>query len=151
MSVRYPNETTTLLDSITGIFSNITSTTKNNINPDSIVVLDENEDMAYYAPLEGTNIWVDNMVIPANAENPELANAWISFMLSEDAQSRNTLEVGYTTVHQAVWDFMISDEGDYAGNEAYAVRTDYAKDEIFNYDAELKIKMSNLWLKIKAQ
>ncbi len=118
---------------------------------DAAYILDENEDMAYYAPLEGTNIWVDNMVIPANAENPELANAWISFMLSEDAQSRNTLEVGYTTVHQAVWDFMISDEGDYAGNEAYAVRTDYAKDEIFNYDAELKIKMSNLWLKIKAQ
>ena len=47
MSVRYPNETTTLLNSITGIFSNITSTTKNNINPDGIVVLDEDEDTTH--------------------------------------------------------------------------------------------------------
>ena len=46
---------------------------------------------------------------------------------------------------------MISEDGDYAGNEAYAVRLNYAKDELFKYDEELKVKMSNLWLKIKAQ
>jgi len=118
---------------------------------DAAYILDENEDMAYYVPEAGTNLWVDSMVIPANAENPDLANAWIAFMLSEDAQSRNTIEVGYSTVHKTVYEFMISDEGDYAGNEAYAVRTDYDKDEIFKYDQELKVKMSDLWLKIKAQ
>jgi spermidine/putrescine transport system substrate-binding protein len=118
---------------------------------DAAYILDENEDMAYYVPEAGTNLWVDSMVIPANADNPELANAWIAFMLSEDAQSRNTLEVGYSTVHKTVYEFMISDDGDFAGNEAYAVRTDYDKDEIFKYDQELKVKMSDLWLKIKAQ
>lgn len=118
---------------------------------DAAYILDENENMGYYAPTEGTNIWVDNMVIPANADNPELANAWISFMLSEDAQTRNTLEVGYSTVNKDVWESMISEDGDYAGNEAYAVRLNYAKDELFKYDEELKVKMSNLWLKIKAQ
>ena len=118
---------------------------------DAAYILEENEDMAYYAPKDGTNIWVDNMVIPANSENPDLANEWISFMLSEDAQMRNTLEVGYSTVHKDVWEFMISDEGDFAGNEAYAVRLNYDKDEIFKYDEELKVKMSDLWLKIKAQ
>ena len=118
---------------------------------DAAYILDENENMSYYAPTEGTNIWVDNMVIPANADNPELANAWISFMLSEDAQTRNTLEVGYSTVNKNVWETMISEDGDYAGNEAYAVRLNYSKDELFKYDEELKVKMSNLWLKIKAQ
>jgi len=118
---------------------------------DAAYIVDENENMAFYAPEEGTNLWIDNMVIPANSENPELANAWIAFMLSEDAQSRNTLEVGYSTVHKTVWEYMISDEGDYAGNEAYAVRTNYTSDELFKYDEELKVKMSDLWLKIKAQ
>lgn len=118
---------------------------------DAAYIVDENEDMAYYAPVEGTNLWIDNMVIPANSENPELANAWIAFMLSEDAQSRNTLEVGYSTVHKTVWEYMISEDGDYAGNEAYAVRTNYISDELFKYDEELKVKMSDLWLKIKAQ
>lgn len=118
---------------------------------DAAYILDENEDMAFYVPEEGTNMWVDSMVIPANADNPELANAWIQFMLSEDAQTRNTLEVGYSTVHKDVWEAMISDEGDYAGNEAYSVRQGNPKDEIFKYDEELKVKMSDLWLKIKAQ
>ena len=118
---------------------------------DAAYILDENEDMAFYVPEEGTNMWVDSMVIPANADNPELANAWIQFMLSEDAQTRNTLEVGYSTVHKDVWETMISDEGDYAGNEAYFVRQGNPKDEIFKYDEELKVKMSDLWLKIKAQ
>ncbi len=38
---------------------------------DAAVVLDENEDMSFYMPSQGTNIWCDAMVIPQNAENPE--------------------------------------------------------------------------------
>lgn len=39
---------------------------------DAAVVLDENEDMSFYMPSQGTNIWCDAMVIPQNAENPKL-------------------------------------------------------------------------------
>ena len=118
---------------------------------DAAYILDENEDMGYFVPEQGTNVWVDSFVIPANAENPEMANAWIEFMLSEDAQTRNTLEVGYTTVHQAVWEAMIAEDGDYAGNTAYEVRLANPNDEIFMYDEVLKVKMADLWLKVKAQ
>ena len=38
---------------------------------DAAVVLDENEDMSFYMPSQGTNIWCDAMVIPQNAENPK--------------------------------------------------------------------------------
>ena len=41
---------------------------------DAAVVLDENEDMSFYMPSQGTNIWCDAMVIPQNAENPKLAH-----------------------------------------------------------------------------
>ena len=118
---------------------------------DAAYILDENENMGYFVPEQGTNVWVDSFVIPANAENPEMANAWIEFMLSEDAQTRNTLEVGYTTVHQAVWEAMIAEDGDYAGNTAYEVRLANPNDEIFMYDEVLKVKMADLWLKVKAQ
>ena len=118
---------------------------------DAAYILDENEDMGYFVPEQGTNVWVDSFVIPANAENPEMANAWIEFMLSKDAQTRNTLEVGYTTVHQGVWEAMIAEDGDYAGNTAYEVRLANPNDEIFMYDEELKVKMADLWLKVKAQ
>ena len=39
---------------------------------DATYILAENEDMDYYIPESGTNIWVDGMVIPKNAENTEL-------------------------------------------------------------------------------
>ncbi len=116
---------------------------------DAAYILDENENMAYFAPTEGTNIWVDSMVIPADAPNPSLANEWIRFMMSEEAMVANTLEVGYTTVRSDVYEDMIAN--DYEGNVAYEVRMDYSLDEVFVYDEALKLKTSDLWVKVKAQ
>jgi spermidine/putrescine-binding protein len=116
---------------------------------DAAYILDENEDMAYYVPEEGSNVWIDSMVIPSNAQNPDLANAWIRFMSTVDAMERNTLEVGYTTVRQDVYSDMI--QGDYEGNSAYDVRMDNPNDEVYTYNKMLKQKLSDLWIKIKAQ
>lgn len=116
---------------------------------DAAYILQENPDMRYSVPAEGTNIWIDSMVIPANAQNPELANKWIDFMSGADAAKRNTLEVGYTTVRQDVYDDMITN--DYADNSAYTVRTDNPLDEVFRYDAEVKKIISDLWFKVKAE
>jgi len=44
----------------------------------------ECEDFAYVIPSEGTNVWTDNMAIPFNAANPELAHVFIDYIL--DAQ-----------------------------------------------------------------
>ncbi len=43
---------------------------------DATYVMSENENMGYYLPETGTNLWSDAMVIPKNAKNPELAHAW---------------------------------------------------------------------------
>lgn len=116
---------------------------------DAAYILDENENMAYYAPTEGTNIWIDSMVIPTDAPNPELANKWIQFMMSADSMRANTLEVGYTTVRYDVYEEML--DSDFSGNSAYEVRMDYALDEVFVYDKAVKLKTSDLWVKVKAQ
>ena len=47
---------------------------------DAAYVMAENEDMGYYLPESGTNLWSDAMVIPANAKNPELAHEFINFV-----------------------------------------------------------------------
>lgn len=64
---------------------------------DAAVVLDENEDMSFYMPSQGTNIWCDAMVIPQNAENPKLAHEFINYMLTYEAAFDNTETVGYTS------------------------------------------------------
>ena len=69
---------------------------------DAAVVLDENEDMSFYMPSQGTNIWCDAMVIPANAENPKLAHEFINYMLTYEAAFDNTETVGYTAVGMGV-------------------------------------------------
>ncbi|AGY91708.1 hypothetical protein SPICUR_03580 [Spiribacter curvatus] len=42
------------------------------------------EDIRYVIPEEGAELWVDNMMIPANAPNPELAHAFINYILSAE-------------------------------------------------------------------
>ena len=46
---------------------------------DATYIMSENENMGFYLPEEGTNLWYDSMVIPANAENPELAHEFMIF------------------------------------------------------------------------
>ena len=48
---------------------------------DAAFILSENEDMDYFMPKEGTNLWSDAMVIPKDAKNPKLANEYINFVL----------------------------------------------------------------------
>ena len=42
------------------------------------------EDIEYVIPEEGAELWVDNMMIPANAPNPELAHAFINYILDAE-------------------------------------------------------------------
>jgi spermidine/putrescine transport system substrate-binding protein len=42
------------------------------------------EDIRFVIPEEGAERWVDNMMIPANAPNPELAHAFINYILEAE-------------------------------------------------------------------
>ena len=117
---------------------------------DAAVVLDENEDMSFYMPSQGTNIWCDAMVIPQNAENPKLAHEFINYMLTYDAAFDNTETVGYTSPNAEVFEEMTSSEDLYADNAAYLPRSGYDKDEMFHDNQVLMRELSKLWIKVKA-
>lgn len=117
---------------------------------DAAVVLDENEDMSFYMPSQGTNIWCDAMVIPKNAENPKLAHEFINYMLTYEAAFDNTETVGYTSPNAEVFEEMTSSEDLYADNAAYLPRSGYDKDEMFHDNQTLMRELSKLWIKVKA-
>ena len=117
---------------------------------DAAVVLDENEDMSFYMPSQGTNIWCDAMVIPQNAENPKLAHEFINYMLTYEAAFDNTETVGYTSPNAEVFEEMTSSEDLYADNAAYLPRSGYEKDEMFHDNQTLMRELSKLWIKVKA-
>ena len=117
---------------------------------DAAVVLDENEDMSFYMPSQGTNIWCDAMVIPKNAENPKLAHEFINYMLTYEVAFDNTETVGYTSPNAEVFEEMTSSEDLYADNAAYLPRSGYEKDEMFHDNQVLMRELSKLWIKVKA-
>ncbi|AYV34025.1 ABC transporter substrate-binding protein [Erysipelothrix rhusiopathiae] len=117
---------------------------------DANAILLENPDMDFYSPSEGTNTWVDAMVIPNDAPNPDLAHKWIDFMISEEVSKRITEEIGYTSPIQSVIDDVTGPDGAFNGIDSYVTRTGYDKDEEFFYDQEMKVILSDYWQRIKA-
>ena len=118
---------------------------------DATVILDENEDMSFFMPDEGTNIWCDAMIIPKNAENPLLAHEFINYMLSYEAAFDNSETVGYASPNAEVLEEMSSQEDLYAENEAYLPRSDGANDEMFHDNVTLQRELSKYWIRVKAE
>lgn len=118
---------------------------------DAAYVLNENMDMAWIEPKEGTNIWSDGMVIPKNSSCPGLANEFINYMASYNVQYANTEWVGYTSPRTDVVEYMSGPDGDYYENAAFSPRKDYARDETFHYNEKLTRQLSDLWNKVKVQ
>nr|WP_308698942.1 extracellular solute-binding protein [uncultured Thomasclavelia sp.] len=116
---------------------------------DAASVMLENENMAFYMPDEGTNVWFDGFVISKYCTQVELANQFINFMISDEISYRNTVEVGYLTANVNAADK--ARQEDFAGISAYAIRTD-TNDEIFSYqDNAVKEMYNSRWTKVKAK
>lgn len=116
---------------------------------DACYIMSENADLEYFEPEQGTNIWYDAMVITKDCQNTDLAHDFINFMISYDSALANTLEVGYTSPVESVYNEMI--ETDYAGVGAYIPGLDNPNSEVFRYqDPEVKAIFADLWVKAKA-
>jgi len=118
---------------------------------DAAYILSQNKNMAFFVPEEGTNIWMDSMVIPANAQNAALAHKWINYMLDANVALKNTEFVGYTSPVVSAYQAVVAVGGMYEGINAYVPRLDNPKDESYTYNAALKAKLSDLWIRVKAQ
>ena len=116
---------------------------------DAAYVISENSDMSYLEPSQGTNIWVDAMVIPANSSCPALANEFINFMMEDDIAQMNSEYVGYTSPNMAVRDYLSGELGDYFENPAYLPRSGYDKDEVFHFNEKMTRQLADLYTRVK--
>ena len=83
---------------------------------DAILCMEENEDLAYVIPKEGSNVWFDNVVIPKTAKNVEAALAFINFLNDANLAARNTEFIYYSTPNQGAMDRM---DEELAANETF--------------------------------
>lgn len=63
---------------------------------DAYVALSGNENLEYVVPEEGSNLWIDGMVITKDAKNVDNAHAFINFMTRPDIAAKNAEYIGYS-------------------------------------------------------
>ena len=69
---------------------------------DFLTMYEENEDLEFYYPKEGTNLYVDAMCIPSCAKNKVIAERYINFMLMEEPAVANAEYTYYGSPNTAV-------------------------------------------------
>jgi spermidine/putrescine-binding protein len=82
---------------------------------------EENPDLAYVIPEEGSCLWFDSWVIPANAENKENAEKWINFLCRPDIALKNFEYITYATPNtgamESIDEDILNDPGVFAPTE----------------------------------
>lgn len=73
---------------------------------EAIFMMDNNENLAYAVPKEGTNMWFDNLVIPKNSPHKKEAEIFIDFLCRPDIALKNAIYIGYSTPNQGAYDMM---------------------------------------------
>ncbi|MBP3852953.1 MAG: extracellular solute-binding protein, partial [Erysipelotrichaceae bacterium] len=114
---------------------------------DATYVMAENEDIGFYMPKEGTNIWTDAMVIPKKADNPKLAYEFMRYLTQDQQATANSTYVGYTSPNKKVAETLATTE--FEGINAYVPRSGYDKDEVFGYNEKARKEIANLWSGVK--
>ena len=69
---------------------------------DFFTMYDKNDDLAFFYPREGTNVFVDAMCVPIGSQNPEIAEAYINFMMRKEIAAANAEYICYASPHAEV-------------------------------------------------
>ena len=91
---------------------------------------DGNENIQYYIPDEGTNLFVDAMCVMENSKQKELAELYINFMCRPDVATANAEYICYSTPH----------------TEALHQLEDEVRDNPMFYPSEEKLKNTDVFV-----
>ena len=114
---------------------------------DAITMIDDNPDLAWVFPEEGSVLSVDCMAIPATSEHQEAAEMFINFMCETDIGKANAEYIGYTTPMESVREVLDEDLRD--SEIAYPPEELAAKERVFtalsdDVNSELDVKWSEM-------
>ncbi len=110
---------------------------------------DNGVEIAYHAPIEGAQMWFDQMAIPVDAPNPEAAHKFLNFIM--DAQNMATASnyVYYANGNEASQEFLVEDV---IGDTAIYPDAE-TLENLFTtspYDARVQRVVTRLWTSIKS-
>lgn len=117
---------------------------------DCIGMAENNPDLAFVYPKEGTNIFVDSICIPKGCQNKDAAELYINFLLRGDIALANAECLCYATPNRAVLDneeYSFRDNEMLYPDEEHTPPTEY----FHNLDSETLMLMTSLWDNLKIE
>ncbi|MEG0541629.1 MAG: spermidine/putrescine ABC transporter substrate-binding protein, partial [Angelakisella sp.] len=114
---------------------------------DATTMIQDNPDLRFVIPKEGSNIFTDAVCIPGSAKNKELAEMYINFLLEPEIGLANIEYIGYSTPNDAVYE-LLDDE---VKNNPISYPDDetIARCEYFHHvDPALALLMDEKWTEI---
>lgn len=106
--------------------------------------------LEYVIPEEGTNLWIDSWVIPANAPNKENAEKWIDFLCRPEIAKKNFEYITYPTPNKGAFDLL---DPELQNNKAVFPDIDSLKNcEVYKYLGDEADSVYNeCWKEIKSK
>lgn len=118
---------------------------------EAIYTQQENSNLEYVIPKEGSNIWIDSWVIPKNAKNKENAEIFINFMCRPDIAKINFDYITYSTPNTAARE-LIEDPAIRDSKIAFPDAAELERCETFSYLGDKFNDIYNeLWREIKSK
>nr|WP_197714760.1 ABC transporter substrate-binding protein [Maliibacterium massiliense] len=115
---------------------------------DAKYAMEQNEDLDYVVPKEGSNVWVDSMVVPANAKNAQGAMDFINFMCRPDIAQMNAEYIGYCSPNKAALENMDAEITE--DERFYITDEEYNKCEYFHDLGDALETYNEMWSEIKS-
>lgn len=111
---------------------------------DYYTMLESNENLGFVYPKEGTNIFVDSVCIPKNAQNVEAAHLFINFLLEPEIALSNAEYICYASPNTTV---INNDEYSFKGDEIlYPTEDKKPKCEYYHdIDSDTRTYFEKLW------
>ena len=115
---------------------------------DYLTMVENNEDLRFFYPEEGTNIFIDSACILKNAQNSEAALEYLNFLLEPDIATANAEYIGYASPNTAV---INNPDYYYYQNEIlYPAENDKPKVQYYHdIDDSIRSYYENLWVDVK--
>jgi spermidine/putrescine transport system substrate-binding protein len=114
---------------------------------DAQYAINLNPDLAYVVPKEGSNVWVDGMVIPASAANTENAHIFIDFLSRPEIARLNTEYIEYSSPNAGAIELMGEDYTENPNLNPSPEILDIS--EFFHDNNDVKILYDTYWGMVK--
>ncbi|MFZ5969369.1 MAG: ABC transporter substrate-binding protein [Bacillota bacterium] len=115
---------------------------------DAMLLVDENPDLAYAIPKEGTNLWFDGMAVPITSKHKREAELFIDYMMRPEVAAKCAEYVMYSTPNVEAMKLLPEEITD---NElAYPKGNIMEKGEVFIDLGEFTTEYDRVWTEIKS-